>query len=132
MGGAGAVQVYHTRDDLAKASVEALLEGATCRPFCFCVLVPGSQPVIFAAASPAFRELRMQEFARVAQAPAAEVLYSNNSGTVVTLQSSDPSDAGCCCCTYCRVRHPPQVLDRPHFGRSSASQESYRGQRLHS
>mmetsp|Transcript_4862 Transcript_4862/g.12995 ORF Transcript_4862/g.12995 Transcript_4862/m.12995 type:complete len:202 (-) Transcript_4862:246-851(-) len=66
---ASAVRVCHTRDDLAKASVEVLPEGAACRPFCFCVRVPGSQPVIFAAASPAFRELWMQELARVAQGP---------------------------------------------------------------
>lgn len=69
--GGGAARVYHTREDLAKASVEALPEGAACWPFCFCVQVPGSQPVVFAAASPAFRELWMHELASVVQAPSA-------------------------------------------------------------
>jgi hypothetical protein len=63
--------VYHTRDDLAKASVEALPEDAACMPFCFRVEVPGCQPIIFAATSSAARDLWMQELASVAQRPSA-------------------------------------------------------------
>lgn len=63
--------LYHTREDLTKASVKALPEGAACVPFCFCIQVPGSQPVIFAAASSAARELWMQELASVARMPSA-------------------------------------------------------------
>jgi len=63
--------LYHTREDLTRASVRALPEGAACVPFCFCIQVPGSQPVIFAAASSAARELWMQELASVAKMPSA-------------------------------------------------------------
>ena len=46
--------------------------------------------------------------------------YSNKSGAAITLQSSDPSDPGCC--WKCRSDlHRSQVPDRPHSGHSSAS-----------
>jgi hypothetical protein len=63
----GAMVVYHTRDDLAKASIEALPEGAACMPHSFCVQVPGFQPAIFAAGTPSHRELWMQELAELTQ-----------------------------------------------------------------
>lgn len=62
---ADAMQVFHTREDLAKAMVEALPEGATCKPFCFRVQIPGTQPAIFAAPSPAFRDLWIHELAEL-------------------------------------------------------------------
>jgi len=64
---ADAMQVYHTQDDLAKAMVEALPEGAACKPFSFCVQVPGFQPAIFAAGTHSARELWMEELVEVIQ-----------------------------------------------------------------